>query len=427
VSTCHCRRLVAQALAVAAQEGDVAALGRLLDGGADPNALAQVKVDDPTRPGQKLRSTALLLALKAKQEAAVRRLLERGADPSLADSTGMTPLMNEAGAGSLAGVRLLLARRAALDCAELVSGFTAFHLACLQGHADVAEALVRAGCDTTLRAKNGRTGREVAMQLGHTAVVRAIDAAVASVAAGEEPQPEPAPAPPELAAGTAVVIVGLVGAPQHNGKGGIVEGFDAAKGRHMVRVIGEAITMNLKPANLQRGLVAQALAVAAQEGDVAAMGRLLDGGADPNALAQVKVDDPTRPGQKLRSTALLLALKAKQEAAAQLLLERGADPSLANSMGMTPLMHAVTVTGSLAGVQLLVARGVALDCAQPDTGVTAFHSACFTGYADVAEALVRAGCDTTLRDKYDMTGRQLAIKLGHTAVVRAIDAAAASP
>eukprot|EP01047_Picozoa_sp_COSAG01_P073608 COSAG01_NODE_12051_length_1807_cov_1.581967_2_plen_215_part_01 len=95
------------------------------------------------------------------------------------------------------------------------------------------------------------------------------------------PQVEPTP---ELAPGTAVEIEGLISAPQHNGKPGIVEGFDAAKGRYVVRVIGQAITMNLKHANLRRGLGAQALTFAAQQGDVAAMGRLLDGGADPNAL-----------------------------------------------------------------------------------------------------------------------------------------------
>jgi hypothetical protein len=58
----------------------------------------------------------------------------------------------------------------------------------------VAAALVQAGCDTILRNKNGMTGRETAMQYGHTAVVRAIDATGASRAAGE-PQPEPAHAP----------------------------------------------------------------------------------------------------------------------------------------------------------------------------------------------------------------------------------------
>eukprot|EP01047_Picozoa_sp_COSAG01_P137320 COSAG01_NODE_67816_length_266_cov_0.532934_1_plen_56_part_10 len=44
--------------------------------------------------------------------------------------------------------------------------------------------------------------------------------------------------------------------------------------------------------------------------------------------------------------------------AAQLLLERGADPNLADSAGLTPLMRAA-VAGNLAGVRLLLARRVA--------------------------------------------------------------------
>jgi ankyrin repeat protein len=128
----------------------------------------------------------------------------------------------------------------------------------------------------------------------------------------------------------------------------------------------------------------------------------------------------------VRNTALLEALACQQEAAARLLLERGADPSLANSMGGTPLMAAANAD-SLAGVRLLLARRVALDCVVPAIGGTAFHLACFNGHADVAAALVQAGCDTTVRDKQGTTGRERAMRHGHTAVVRAIDAAAALP
>eukprot|EP01047_Picozoa_sp_COSAG01_P045499 COSAG01_NODE_4197_length_5250_cov_33.117453_3_plen_185_part_01 len=151
------------------------------------------------------------------------------------------------------------------------------------------------------------TGRQVAMHHGHMAVVRAIVAAAASVAVGE-PQPGHAHAQAELAAGTAVGITGLTGAPQHNGKVGIVEGFDAAKDRYMVRVIGEAKPLRVKAANLQRVTGAVILMVAAQQGDVTVMGRMLDGGADPNALVQTDADDPMRPGQKRHAIVLIEAL-----------------------------------------------------------------------------------------------------------------------
>ena len=108
-----------------------------------------------------LRVTALYAAVAKEKEAAVRFLLDRGANPSLADSTGGTPLM-------AAAVKGCQADHAAADGGEgrhstpwtRRTGGTAFHYACFYNQPDCAEALVRAGCDTSLRTKDGMTGRE---------------------------------------------------------------------------------------------------------------------------------------------------------------------------------------------------------------------------------------------------------------------------
>eukprot|EP01047_Picozoa_sp_COSAG01_P050593 COSAG01_NODE_5128_length_4469_cov_4.067506_2_plen_1140_part_00 len=474
----------------------------------------QTPRDDPTRPGQKVQTTALCLALAYKHEAAAGLLMERGADASLTNSVGATPLMCAAATGNLAGLQLLLARRVELDF--VTSGSTAFHFACASGHTDVVEALVHAGCDTSLLSSEGQTGREMAVQQGHAAVVRAIDAGVAAVAGGGgaaaaagalgglQPEPEQPPAgvsvdvritstaaARELArasgggvkAGTPIAIDGLVNSP-HNGKLGFVERFDGAEGRYVVRVIGEAAAMSLKPANLllnpsiqfeagtvvlivrlvgkraqhngKPGIVEsfhksgryvvrlvgekvpvtikvkpinlltnhigccreRVLQFAARRGDITAMRRLIDDGADPNEL----VPTPNSKGQftGLQTSALILALNAKEEAAVRLLLERGADPSLADSGFITPLI-AATICHNLAMVRLLLAWQAALDYVIPDNGLTAFHYACLHGHANVAEALVQADCDTTHRDDSGATGRDLAMRQGHAAVVRAID------
>ena len=60
----------------------------------------------------------------------------------------------------------------------------------------------------------------------------------------------------------------------------------------------------------------------------------------------------------------------------RLLLDRGADPSLATSDGFTALMQAVG-KGHAGLVRELAARGVDLDVADPATGGTAFHNACY--------------------------------------------------
>ena len=49
--------------------------------------------------------------------------------------------------------------------------------------------------------------------------------------------------------GTAVKVVGVTGAPELNGRQGIVKAFDQAKGRYKVLVVGESRPKMLKPDN----------------------------------------------------------------------------------------------------------------------------------------------------------------------------------
>jgi hypothetical protein len=108
----------------------------------------------------------------------VRLLLDCGADPRRADSAGGTPLM-QAATGHAGVVRELAARGVDLDAAHPEDGSTAFHLACLFNQPECAAALVELGCDTASKAKNGRTGKQVAEQEGHAAVLDVLRAAVA--------------------------------------------------------------------------------------------------------------------------------------------------------------------------------------------------------------------------------------------------------
>ena len=75
--------------------------------------------------------------------------------------------------------------------------------------------------------------------------------------------------------------------------------------------------------------------------------RLLEAGCDINKLVET-----TTKGRVIHMTALCRTIGRNQEAAAQLLLDRGADPNLADSDGYTPLMAAVS-RGSLPLVQKL--------------------------------------------------------------------------
>jgi ankyrin repeat protein len=302
----------ADQLLEAVRKGDGAEMALLLSAGADPNAL----VSRPTPSGKVLQTTALGQAVGHGRLEAARLLMDGGADPSRANSNGATPLITAVGHGQLEVLQLLLARGAAVDAVHPRTGFTAFHAACFKNQAECAEALVRAGCDVRLKDGNGRTGREVAEEQGHAAVVERLRAVVAEQlraarAVGIAPEPEPA------------------------------------------AVIGD-------------GGSASQLAQATLQGDGAAAARLLAAGADPNASMSVRLPS----GEVYQTTALFVAASDGLVEAARLLLDAGADPSCAASDGGTPLMVAAA-HGQLELLRLLLARGAAVDAADPRDGFTA--------------------------------------------------------
>jgi hypothetical protein len=140
------------------------------------------------------------------------------------------------------------------------------------------------------------------------------------------------------------------------------------------------------------------------------MARLLDAGAEPDALVAARdADGP------VEYTALLAAAGAGQLEAVRLLLDRGADPRLAGSEGGTALMQAAG-RGHAGVVRELAARGADLD-GRPENGATAFHCACVRNEPECVAALVELGCDTTIKAKNGRTGKQLAEQRGHAVVL----------
>jgi hypothetical protein len=86
------------------------------------------------------------------------------------------------------------------------------------------------------------------------------------------------------------------------------------------------------------------------------MHRLLDGGVEADAVVSGRGVDLTI----VQRMALSEVATADQLDAVRLLLDHGADPSLANDVGCTPLMVAA-LGGHAWVVRDMVARGVALD------------------------------------------------------------------
>jgi ankyrin repeat protein len=161
-------------------QGCVAGLVGLLDDGIDPDAVHSVVsnlgLNSNSRFGSaeagEFETTALQQAADSGQLHTARLLLDRGADPNLIVNA-LTPLMNamfasrHGSANAVPMTKLLLERGATLDVCITdrtggLLGWTAFHFACNEDDPDVAEVLVRAGCDTSVKTFNGNTGKQIA-------------------------------------------------------------------------------------------------------------------------------------------------------------------------------------------------------------------------------------------------------------------------
>jgi hypothetical protein len=157
---------------------------------------------------------------------------------------------------------------------------------------------------------------------------------------------------------------------------------------------------------------------ATQAGDFAEMIRLLDAGAEVDALAVARDAD----GDMALCSPLVEAATLGHLDAVRLLLDHGADPSLAVSYGTTPLVAAAG-NGHAAVVRELAARGADLDTAQPETDATAFHFACFRNKMECVATLVELGCDPAIKAKDGLTGKQYAEAQGHATLVERLEEA----
>ena len=109
-------------------------------------------------------------ALRRGNAETLGRLLDAGADVNALDQHGQTSLMLAARDGQVNLVRLLVDRGAALDHSAKYR-LTALMLAVIGGHREVVRLLVAAGADTALRGAgapgfHGRTALDLAAAAG---------------------------------------------------------------------------------------------------------------------------------------------------------------------------------------------------------------------------------------------------------------------
>jgi uncharacterized protein len=342
-------------VADAAMRGNADAVKALIAQGADVNA------------AQGDGMTALHWAADKGNAAIAEMLVYAGANPGAMTRIGAyTPLHLASRAGSVEVVRALLKAGAKVDAKTSVSGATPLHLAASSGNPAVVTALVDAKADINAKESEwGQTPLIFAASLNRVEAVKVLmargaDANITSKAvdlqqhlpldrasnqrfakvlegtAGKNGKPSPNQLQAAVQASRELYASGKVPPPEANaegGRGGRGGGPPAAGGDPGQGGQGQGGQMPFfeeTPGLSHKGGLT-ALLHSARQGHLAAAEALLDGGANVNT---VSAGDGTSP--------LLMATINGQFDMAMLLLDRGADPNLAARVnGATPLWTAV--------------------------------------------------------------------------------------
>ena len=303
----------------AARDGDIEAVGVLIEAGAP--------VDAGTRIG---RYTPLHLAARGGHADVLALLLDADADPNaVTTTTGVTPLHLAAGAvNGAAAVTALLEHGADPNAREASAGQTPLMFAAAANQAAAATALLDAGADPDIAtaavdvlsrlALDREANRRFRDMIGAAPEVPGPYGPVADPDAERPGEPGPAHVQAAIRAQREFLRSGFdVGdvSPHSLGRTGpdYPGGPDFVRPPYREVLVGRTGGMT-------------ALLHAAREGHIDAATALLDGGADIDQASA----DTTSP--------LLMAALNGQFDLALLLIERGADPGLAASTdGATPL------------------------------------------------------------------------------------------
>jgi ankyrin repeat protein len=403
--------------------------------------------------------TALAVAAVEADPAIVDALLRAGADVEQSNHQGQTPLMVVARTGRVETAQLILARNALVNASEGFGGQTALMWAAAQKHPEMIRLLIAHGAEVDARGKVHDWQRRVTaeprikiMQTGgftpllyaaRGGCVACIEPLVAGGADVDLSDPY----------GMTPLVLALYNRQFDTAMALIEHGADVDQwdwwGRSPLYL---AIELNRIPDSRRNDLPA----LDAHTGlDVVC--ELLARGANVNM--RLKHQPPLRsdPGDRgyvdggpdvlvvsPGATALLVAAKASDDAAVQLLRANGANVDAANVFGITPVMAAAGVghwygvfreyptigrykTGAaaVATMKLLLAAGATLGGRTTElsigfqrprvAGLTAAHGAAFQGWNEVIEFLHEQGepIDAKQTSRDGATPRDVALAEGN--------------
>ncbi len=434
------------ALHWAVRQNDVELVERMLRAGADAGAANRYGV------------TPLKLAAVGGNAKLLKRLLDAGGDVNAVGADGETLLMTAARGGHVEAAALLIERGAEVDAREGWHGQTSLMWAAAQGHPAMLRELLSHGADVNARSNHEEWERQVTSEprdkwlppggltpLLFAARENCLACLPVLIEAGADVN---ATTPDGISAAVIALINGhfdVAGALLEAGTDPNLADYTGRTALYAAIDFNTMVKSN-RPApkvieNRLTGL------------DVARLA--LERGADVNARQKrlapyrAKLDRGNDGMLGGGTTPFLRAAKAGDVPAMKLLLEHGADPTLAPTRsGITPLMAAAglgtseadttgrqkTQEQAIEAIQLLLDRGLDLN-AQANDGQTALHGAAMQGYDEVIRFLAAQGAKLDTPDKdgftpldvalgkaggFGFSGNEGVVREGTAAVLRAL-------
>jgi len=374
--------------------------------------VTHVQVTKDTPQGRVLGDVEMMMAgAEANRLDVVVYFLNKGMDPNASGRNGYTALIVAAARGHTGIVDLLLARGADLDKTN-DTGWSALMEAALRDQDTIVKHLLKAGAHMEgFETKNGLTALMIAAKGDRPDSVTAMLAAGADVKAVDKKRGltalHHALASPRHSSFEIAAELLVSGAdPEHKAKDGytpLMSAVDSGKVAKISLVLSETVNVDAETKDGRR-----ALTIAAGNGHEKLVERLLgagakaDGGsakitaltqglrAGSNATVKLLLDagaDPNRAAADGRKP-LMLASRVGLDESVRTLLDKGADVNGRNKQdGSTALMWAAN-NGHKRLVDLLIERGADPSLTAKD-GWTAGEAARMAGHVDIADKLER--------------------------------------
>jgi uncharacterized protein len=375
-------------------------------------------------------STALQEAAERGNPRTIQALLKAHANVESANPEGQTALMTVARTGQVEAARLLVKAGANVNAVEHWRGQTALMWAAAQSQPEMVKFLIKAGARVDARSTVRDWARRVTAEPrpqnrplgGFTALLLAAregcaDCARELVKGGADVNlPDPDNITP--------LLMATLNARFDVAAYLIEAGADVNRWDTWGRApLYSAIDYNTTPRGGRPDRPSSDKTTALEIAE-----RLLARGANPNM--QLKLFPPYRSlGQDrggdsmltVGTTPLIRAAKAGDTPAVKLLLEHGALPDLANTLGITPLMAAAGVGSTTIDIRarfrnekpcietsrLLLAAGARINAAR-DNGQTALHGAAQWGWNEYVKFLASSGAKLEVRDRGGATPLDIA-------------------